>query len=140
MTRWSNLIARFSGFSLIGAANTLLSMAMICIMNKWCGIDCRLSYVIAYVLTVLVAYVANARLVFHSRLSVKGMFSFYTAYLSGMVLGMLLLTAGRCFMPSVDVTLLSCSVIFITTVWNFFWVNRLLSDGIGAKLKGSEDG
>ena len=47
MTGRDRLIARFGGFSLVGVANTLLSMVAIFVMNEWCGMDCRISYVVA---------------------------------------------------------------------------------------------
>ncbi len=140
MTGRDRLIARFGGFSLVGVANTLLSMVAIFVMNEWCGMDCRISYVVAYVLTVLVAYVANARLVFRVRLSVRGAAMFFAAYLSGMILGTLLLAGGRRLLPSMNATLLSYMVILVTMVWNFFFVNKSLSRGGGPHLEGDGDG
>ena len=128
MSGLRNPVARFGGFSLVGAANTLLSVALVFALNELCGIDYRVSYAASYVLTVLLAYVANARLVFGAPLSAAGAAGFFAAYLSGMVFGVgLLWSLRRCF-PSANATLLTCAAIPATMAWNFFFVNRLLSE------------
>ena len=127
MTKLRGTLARFGGFSLVGVANTLLSMVLIFALNECFGIDYRASYAISYVLTVLLAYVANARLVFGVPLSATDAVGFFAAYLSGMVFGIGLLWTLRRLMPSVNATLLSYLVIPATLVWNFFFANKFLS-------------
>lgn len=131
------ILARFGGFSLIGAANTLLSMVLIFALVEWCGVDCRLSYALAYLGTVALAYLANARLVFRTRLSFKDFFGFLAAYLSGMVFGVCLLWMACRIFPSANRTLLSYGVIPATMVWNFFFVNKLLTRNGAAAAQGA---
>ena len=137
MSRVRQILARFGGFSLIGAANTLLSMAVIFALNEWLGLDCRASYALAYAVTVALAYVANARLVFGARLSLPGFVGFFAAYLSGMLVGVALLWALCRLFPSWNETLLSYAVIPATMVWNFFFVNKLLARKGAAEAQGA---
>lgn len=126
-----SILGRLGGFSLIGLANTVLSMALLFVLNEFCHVDYRVSYAVSYVLTILLAYVANARLVFGAAPSIKGAMGFLSAYLSGMVFGMVLLWFAMQLFPSANATLLSYSVIPFTLGWNFFFVNKLFKAGKG---------
>lgn len=132
-----SIFARFGGFSLIGAANTLLSMALIFMLVEWCKVDCRVSYALAYLATVALAYIANARLVFGTRLSFADFLGFLAAYLSGMVFGVCLLWLACRVFPSTNRTLLSYAIIPATMVWNFFFVNKLLARKGAAAAQGA---
>ena len=121
------LFVRFSGFSLIGVANTLLSMLLIWLLNECLNVHYLASYVFAYVLTVLLAYVANARYVYGAKLSLRAGLKFFGAYLSGMVVGFAALRALAWAFPAASETLLSYVVIPITVIWNFLFANRVLS-------------
>ena len=122
------LLARFSGFSLVGVANTLLSMALIWLLNECFHVHYLLSYVFAYVATVCLAYVVNAKCVFGSALSWRSAIQFQCAYLSGMIVGFVLLKLLAWGFSDVNMTLLSYLVIPVTMAWNFIFANRILAD------------
>ncbi len=122
------ILFRFGGFSLIGIGNTLLSMLIILVMNEVCGINAMISYVFAYVTTVFLAYIANARLVFHAKISILSGMGFFASYLSGMMLGMALLWLSARLLPGWNATLVSYAVIPVTMLWNFILINRILGE------------
>lgn len=120
-------VLRFSGFSLIGAANTLLSMLLIFLMNEVIDFNYLISYCIAYIVTVFFAYWTNARFVFHKERAIMDCLKFFVAYLSGMMLGSFLLYAMKKICPVWNATWISYGIIPVTMFWNFFFVNKILS-------------
>ena len=124
---FQQLVLRFSGFSLIGAANTVLSLILIFLMNEILHINYLFSYCTACIVTVFLAYVANAKLVFHKDLAAGDGLRFFAAYLSGMIIGAILLFLLKKIFPAWNATWLSYAVVFITMIWNFFFVNKILT-------------
>ena len=120
------LVRRFGGFSLVGVGNTLLSFGLVFVLVDVLGVDCRLSYVIAYAVTLILAYLVNARFVFRVSFSVGGFVKFSAAYLVGMVLGVLLLQVAKTSLPEVRPSFLGYAVVAVTTVVNFVLVNFIL--------------
>ncbi len=120
-------VFRFSGFSLIGAANTLLSMLLIYLMNELLALDYLFSYCTAYIVTVFLAYWANAKLVFHKKMTVMDCLKFFATYLSGMILGSALLCVTKRICPTWNATWISYGIIPVTMLWNFFFVNKILT-------------
>ncbi len=123
MTSARGLLQRFGGFSLIGLGNTLLSMGLIYVMVERLGVDCRVAYAMAYAVTVALAYLANAWLVFCRPPSINEGCRFAVAYSVGMVLGTGLLQLFVVMFPSVNPVLLSSLVLTVTTGFNFFMAN-----------------
>jgi len=121
------LFSRFGGFSAIGVANTLLSLALIWVLNEVLSINYMVSYIASYVMTVILAYVANARLVYRRRLSATDGVKFFLSYLSGMAVGVVLLYVVKLLWPEGRASLISCGVVFVTLIWNFSFVNMVLS-------------
>ena len=121
------LTARFLGFSLIGVVSTLLSVGIMAIMNECAGINGYVSYVTAYVVTILFSYFANALLVYKVSVSIAACVGFFATYLSGMVVGTILLAVAKQVFPSANDTLLGCAVLPFTIVWNFAFVNCILT-------------
>lgn len=124
---WTTLISRFGGFSAIGVGNTLLSFLLIWFMNEVMLVNYMVSYVVSYVATVCLAYVANALLVYRLRLSVADGLRFFLCYLSGMAVGSVLLYLIKWLWPEGRATWISFGVVCITLVWNFCFVNFILS-------------
>lgn len=120
------VLARFGGFLLIGAVNTLLSFALLFLFNELCNVHYLLSYSTAYVATVFFSYVANARAVFRARMSIAGAIGFFCAYISGLLLGFLLLWYVGKILPEVNKTILSYAITVVTTFWNFIFAGRIL--------------
>ena len=67
------LIRRFCGFAGVGGGVTLLSMVLIFIENEWLKLPPLLSYAIAYLVTLVLSYWLNAKLVFHSPFRLRGL-------------------------------------------------------------------
>lgn len=126
MTAVRLLASRFCGFSMVGGASTLASVALLYLMNEVFGWYPYCSYVTAYVITVVFSYAANAMWVYQQPLRIVALIKFVITYLSGMLVGVLLLMLLRNVFRSVNDTLLSCAVIPLTVVWNFVFVNRIL--------------
>lgn len=118
---------KFAGFGGIGGAMTLLSMLLIAITNELLGWNPQVSYVVAYMATLLLSYWLNSRLVFHSSMNLRKLAGYCGTYLSGMLLGMLMLKALTSGFPQWNPTLLSYAVIPVTMVWNFIFINRILT-------------
>ncbi len=106
---------------------TLLSMILIAITNEILSWDPEVSYDFAYITTLLLSYYLNTKYVFHSSFSFIKLFSYCAAYLSGMLLGMLLIKAGIALLPQVNETIISYAAIPVTLAWNFIFVNIILS-------------
>lgn len=123
------ILSRFCGFSLVGAFNTLASMIIVLVMNEVMGVNYMLSYITAYVVTLFAAYVINAKAVFKTPISSRGALAFFGAYLSGMIVGTIALRVLTGLLPDANSTLLSYSVIPLTMIWNFIWVNKFSMRG-----------
>ena len=121
------LLLKLLGFCGVGGAMTLLSMLLIVLTNEIFGWHPQVSYAFAYMLTLLLSYVLNTRLVFHVPRSLKKLFGYCVAYLSGMILGMVLLKMLTQFCSGTNATLLSYVVIPITLAWNFYFVDKILN-------------
>ena len=118
-------IRKIIGFSFVGVIATLVSMALIYIMNECLHWNPYVSYIISTVLSILLSYVLNMLKVFSSRFSWKDLGLYYLTYLSSMVLGILLLRFYEWLLPTWNATLLSYMVIPITMVYNYFFVAKL---------------
>lgn len=123
MKKW---FLKFIGFCGIGGIVTLLSMAMIAITNELFQWHPQLSYIFAYLLTLLLSYVLNSQLVFHSTLSFRKFAGYCGAYISGMLLGIGMLLLGMHILPDCNRTILSYAVIPATMLWNFAFINKFL--------------
>ena len=121
------LLLKFIGFGGVGGVTTLLSMAMIAVTNEIFHWNPQVSYVVSYVLTLLLSYVLNSIWVFHSKFSWRKITGYCGAYISGMLLGMVLLKGVMLSFPHWNATLLSCMVIPVTLGWNFIFVNIVLT-------------
>lgn len=116
----------FCGFAGIGGLVTLLSMILIFAGNEWFGVPPLISYVTAYLVTLLLSYWLNAKFVFHSPFRIRGLALYLAAYLSGMGLGILMLRLLIRFLPGINETILSYAVIPVTMVWNFLFAARIM--------------
>ena len=127
LSSFKRLILRFSGFSLIGVVNTLFSMFLIFLMNEILHFNYLFSYCTAYIVTVVFAYIANAKIVFRKNMEWKDLLRFLATYLSGVVIGSILLYFIKKLYPDWNATCVSYTVVFVTMIWNFFFVNKILS-------------
>lgn len=122
-----HLLKIFFGFCSIGAIMTVLSMLLIAITNEILSWNPEVSYAFAYLTTLLLSYYLNTKYVFHSSFSFVKLLSYCATYISGMLLGMLLIKIGMTLLPQINETLISYAVIPFTLVWNFVLVNKFLT-------------
>lgn len=125
--QYKRLISTFAGFSFVGIIVTLVSMLLIFICNEVLGWYSIVSYLFSYAISILLSYILNARYVWKSELSFIAMVRYFGIYVASMVLGAALLWLLELALPEVNITILSYCVIPITMLWNYFYVNRLLS-------------
>lgn len=125
--QYHKLIATFAGFSFVGIVVTLISMLLIFICNEILGWNSIVSYLLSYGISILLSYIFNANYVWKSVFSFVAMVQYFGIYIASMVLGAVLLWLLELTFPDVNKTILSYCVIPLTMLWNFFFVNRLLS-------------
>lgn len=127
LNRYKKIINTFAGFSVVGIIVTLVSMLLIFVCNELLGWNSIVSYLISYGLSILLSYILNARLVWKKGYSFKALIHYFGIYLASMVLGAVLLWLLELCFPVVNKTLLSYCVIPFTMLWNYFFINKLLS-------------
>ena len=127
LKQYKKLLSTFAGFSLVGILVTLVSMLLIFICNEIFCWNSIVSYLISYALSILLSYFLNAVYVWKKELTILDLIRYFGVYLASMVLGALLLLGLEYIFPSVNKTILSYCVIPFTMIWNYFFVNRLLS-------------
>ena len=126
---WHNKhVRRMVGFSLVGVIATLVSMAMIYVMNEWLHWNPYVSYIVSTLLSILLSYVLNMLKVFSSQFSWKALGLYYLTYLSSTILGMLVLWFYLWLFPTWNATLLSYMVIPITMIYNYIFVNKIANN------------
>ena len=130
MSYWQEIwqhktVRKVVGFSFVGVIATLVSMALIYVMNEWLHWNPYVSYLISTILSILLSYVLNMLKVFSSRFSWKSLGLYYLTYLSSMVLGVLILGFYKWLLPTWNATLLSYMVIPFTMLFNYYFVNKI---------------
>lgn len=120
-----DLLKKLLGFCSVGGAMTLLSMLMIAVTNEFFHWHPQVSYIFAYLTTLILSYLLNIRYVFHSHYSWKGLGAYCLTYISSMILGSVLLWFLMRIFPNVNNTLLSYCLLPATTLWNFFFTKKI---------------
>lgn len=125
--QYHKLFITFAGFSFVGIVVTLVSMLLIFICNEILGWNSIVSYLLSYGVSILLSYFLNAKYVWKSDFLFVAMVRYFGIYIASMVLGAVLLWLLELVLPDVNKTILSYCVIPFTMLWNYFFVNRLLS-------------
>ena len=125
--RYYKLITTIAGFSFVGVVATLVSMLLIFICNEILGWNSIVSYLFSYGISILLSYILNAKYVWKSDFSFNAIIRYFGIYIASMLLGAVLLWLLELALPDVNKTILSYCVIPFTMLWNFFFVNQLLS-------------
>lgn len=118
-------IRKIAGFSFVGVIVTLVSMALIYLMNEWLDWNPYVSYIVSTILSILLSYVLNMLKVFSTQFSWRALGLYYLTYLSSMILGMFVLRFYLWLFPTWNATLLSYMVISIMMIYNYILVNRI---------------
>ncbi len=127
LSQYKKRITIFAGFSIVGVIATLVSMLLIFVCNELLGWNSIVSYLISYGLSILLSYILNVRFVWRKGYSFKALIHYFGIYLASMVIGAVLLWLLELCFAETNKTLLSYCVIPITMLWNYFFINRLLS-------------
>lgn len=125
--QYHKLFITFAGFSFVGIVVTLVSMLLIFICNEILGWNSIVSYLLSYGVSILLSYFLNAKYVWKSDFLFVAMVRYFGIYIASMVLGAALLWLLELVLPDVNKTILSYCVIPFTMLWNYLFVNRLLS-------------
>lgn len=125
--QYHKLFITFAGFSFVGIVVTLVSMLLIFICNEILGWNSIVSYLLSYGVSILLSYFLNAKYVWKSDFLFVAMVRYFGIYIASMVLGAVLLGLLELALPDVNKTILSYCVIPFTMLWNYLFVNRLLS-------------
>ncbi len=114
----------FAGFSGVGVITTLISMGAIYVFLEMLQTPLILTYAIIYFLTILLSYFLNTLLVFKSPLAMKKAIKYFSIYLSGMIIGIVVLWLLKQTL-SYDPYILAYLVLPVTMTWNFIFSFKL---------------
>jgi len=115
----------FAGFSGVGVITTLISLVAIYVFLELFQTPLIPTYAIIYFLTILLSYFLNSFFVFKSPLNMKKALGYFLIYLSGMLIGMLVLWILENTL-SYDHYILAYFVLPVTMMWNFLLSFKLL--------------
>lgn len=108
----------FAGFSGVGVITTLISLGAIYVFLEILQSPLILTYSIIYFLTILLSYFLNSLFVFKSPLAMKKGIKYFLIYLSGMLIGIVVLWLLKKTL-SYDSYILAYLVLPVTMMWNF---------------------
>ena len=116
---------RLTGFSVIGAMSTLVSLLLIYLFIGILETPLFPSYVTIYIVTIYLSYHLNTRFVFKVNKSFFQAVKYFMAYGSGMLVGIVFISVFKRFY-SLEDWVVSCFSIPVTTMWNFICVSMVL--------------
>ena len=108
----------FAGFSGVGFITTLISLGAIYLFLEIFQTPLLLSYSIIYFLTILLSYFLNSIFVFKSPLAMEKGIKYFLIYLSGMVIGIVVLWLLDQVLDY-EAYILAYLVLPVTMMWNF---------------------
>jgi putative flippase GtrA len=108
----------FAGFSGVGIITTLISLGAIYVFLEILETPLILTYSIIYFLTILLSYLLNSVYVFKSPLGIEKGIKYFLIYLSGMVIGIIVLWLLDQILDY-DHYILAYLVLPVTMMWNF---------------------
>jgi putative flippase GtrA len=114
----AKLIKYLLGFSFVGAFCTLLTVILNYLFLKVLETPLYVTYFAVYILTILVSYYLNSRMVFKAGKSTLNLILYYAVYGSGMIFGFFVL---KFYEKNLEFEnhILTYLVIPVTTLWNF---------------------
>jgi putative flippase GtrA len=122
---WSKFrLRQLMGFSGVGVAVSIAGLVLTYIMIELWKWPLLTSYVLIYAGTILLSYFLNSSLVFRSSFNLLFLFQYFMAYLSGMLVGLLVLWIFEKTLP-LQPWILAYLVVPVTTLWNYFFATRI---------------
>ena len=116
---------KFISFASMSVIYSSANLASNFVLLKYFGTPLIPTYVVVYLLTVLLAYLLNSRYTFKDSLSFKKAGFYYLTYLSSMLIGVLLLSGYKYFL-NFENWVYPFMVFPVTMLWNFVNANRFL--------------
>lgn len=127
-TFWhSKFIRRILGFSVVGFITSFFSMFLTFLGNEIFYLNVFLTYILSYLVSILFSYFLNTCVVFKKKIKFKGLLMYYGVYISSMILGLGILKIYDYCLPTWNKTLISYMVIPFTTLFNFFFVSKIMN-------------
>jgi len=125
------LILLFSKFSLVGVFMTFLSLVTAYIFLEILHTPLFITYALNYLITIFISYQLNRIFTFKARHTTISMILYYFVYITGMLLGMLLLWIFKQFLPFRNFILTLCVLPF--TMASNFILSKLVFDKVSIK-------
>ena len=119
------LIKKFAKFSLVGAIVTPLSLGTNFVLLKYFETPLYLTYVGVYAISILISFLLNSHFTFKTAIRFFNMFKYYAIYLTGMGIGVLLISTFKSF-TSFENWIYPFLALPFTMTWNFTVANKLL--------------
>lgn len=122
---WSKFrLRQLMGFSGVGVAVSITGLVLIYLLIEVWRWPLMTSYVLIYAGTILLSYFLNSSLVFRAKFNALFLFQYFMAYLSGMLVGMVVLYVFKLTLPF-EPWILAYMVVPVTTLWNYFFATRI---------------
>jgi putative flippase GtrA len=99
ISKSNKIIRKFAGFSVIGAVVTLLSMVISYVLLKILATPLLLTYIFVYIVTLVISFFLNSKLVFKSGSNFQNLIIYFLVYGTGLILGTFLLWVFRMLLP-----------------------------------------
>jgi putative flippase GtrA len=114
----NEIIKKFAGFSVVGAAMTLLSMLISFVLLKLFATPLFITYILIYGATILISFFLNSRLIFRTGSNFRNLAVYFLVYGAGLLLGTVLLMVFKVILPFEN-WLLAYLVLPFTLISNF---------------------
>ena len=125
-TPFKNIVTKFAKFSMVGAIVTPLSLGSNFVLLKFFGTPLIITYVGIYALSILLSFYLNSRFTFKTALKFRNLIRYYGIYVSGMALGVLLITIFKSVITFENWVYPFLALPF-TMTWNFLSANKFLT-------------
>jgi putative flippase GtrA len=124
-SRFRYLLKHAIGFANVGLLMTVASALLLYLLIQVLSWQVYIAYTLVYLASIFISYLLNAKLVFKKTFSWLHLGAFYVTYLSGMLLGLLLIFLFKSFFFSYTDFINSCLVTPITVAWNFIFTSMI---------------
>ena len=117
----------FIAFSTVGLITTILSFAATILLIEIFKVNIVIAYPAIYIISILASYYLNKEHVFKYNGEKNKLFLYFIIYLSGMLLGMLLIAVIKEITKFSD-TIIAILVLPFTTIYNFILVSLIFNN------------
>lgn len=121
------ILTAFAGFSFVGLISTSVSLGLIYVFIGFFKTPVYLSYILIYIATIYLSYYINSKFVFNVRQTFRRVSLYFLTYLSGMLVGIILIKLLK-ILFALDDWVITCCILPVTTAWNFIFVSFVLGN------------